>query len=296
MQYSVGCKYFSIWGFLVRLSRVFATTTVGLAVVLGLAACGSSGGGTAKTQPSPTTSNHGMSTQEMMCMDKHYAGHNPEKCGGAANGAAYTLAHPLKVDPDGLVDAASIDLSGVKGVTATQQQEATDLLATTIKDLPQWSDVEKAKADGFQSIGDGLTGEEHLLHWDWIDDNTVFDPTHPESLVYKVDRVNGDPDARSRDVHPAEAVHVGEPAPDQQPIGAVPLPRQPVLHRRDSYDGSAGAWLDRCPGQLPGRVDQVQPQHSGARLDSPERVWPIRRTVGCRRRSDRSGRHVLLRA
>jgi hypothetical protein len=175
----------------VRFSRVFSTTTVGLAVVLGLAACGSSGGGTAKTQPSPTTSNHGMSTQEMLCMDQHYAGHNPQKCGGAANGAAYTLTHPLKVDANGLVDPASINLSGVKGVTPTQQQEATDLLANTIKDLPQWSDIEKAKADGFQSIGDGLTGEEHLLHWDWIDDNTVFDPNHPESLVYKVDRATG---------------------------------------------------------------------------------------------------------
>ena len=176
-----------------RLSRVFSTTAVGLAVVVGLAACGSSGGGgaTPKTKSTQTTSNHGMSAQEMKCMDKHYAGHNPEKCGGAPNGAAYTLAHPLKVDANGLVDAASINLSGVKGVTAAQQKEATDLLANTIKLLPQWSDIEKAKADGFQSIGDGLTGEEHLLHWDWVNDDTIFDPNHPESLVYKVDRATG---------------------------------------------------------------------------------------------------------
>src|SRR5207244_1769433 len=137
------------------------------------------------TQPSQTTNGHGMSAQEMLCMDSHYASGHPTKCGGAANGAAYTLAHPLKVDANGLVDAASINLSGVKGVTPKQQKEATDLLANTIKVLPKWSDIETAKADGFQSIGDGLTGEEHLLHWDWIDDTTVFDPNHPESLVYK---------------------------------------------------------------------------------------------------------------
>ena len=25
------------------------------------------------------------------------------------------------------------------------------------------------------------------MHWDWIDDNDIFDPTHPESLLYKVE-------------------------------------------------------------------------------------------------------------
>ena len=125
----------------------------------------------------------------MKCMDKHYAGDNPEKCGGTDR--PYTLAHPLKVGADGLVDLASIDLSGVQGVSPAKEKEATDLLVSTIKTLPQWSDIEKAKADGFQSIGDGVTGEEHLLHWDWVEDNTIFDPNHPESLVYKVDRATG---------------------------------------------------------------------------------------------------------
>lgn len=55
----------------------------------------------------------------------------------------------------------------------------------TIIALPQWADYEKAKADGFVSIGDAGTGEEHLLHWDWIDDNVMLDPSHPEALVYK---------------------------------------------------------------------------------------------------------------
>lgn len=126
-------------------------------------------------------------------MSQHYQQDNPGKCKSApaSTGPAYTLANPLKVLPDGLVDTASVNLSGVKGVTPAQQKAATELLVSTIKTLPQWNDIEKAKADGFQSIGDGLTGEEHLLHWDWIDDATIFDPTHPESLVYKVDRATG---------------------------------------------------------------------------------------------------------
>ncbi len=126
-------------------------------------------------------------------MDAHYQLDNPGKCKGVkpSTGPAYTLANPLKTEPDGTVDPASVNLSGVKGVTPAQQKLATNLLVSTIKTLPQWDDINKAKADGFQSIGDGLTGEEHLLHWDWIDDNTIFDPTHPESLVYKVDRATG---------------------------------------------------------------------------------------------------------
>jgi hypothetical protein len=130
-----------------------------------------------------------MSRQDMLCMSKHYASHNPTKCGGSA--APYTLAKPLTYQADGIVDPNSVDLSGVAGVSPTQQKDAENLLVSTIKTLPQWNDIEKAKADGFQSIGDGLTGEEHLLHWDWIDDATVFDPAHPESLVYKVDRATG---------------------------------------------------------------------------------------------------------
>ena len=173
-----------------RVTRLFPTVALSVAVVVGLVACGSSGAGTATTKD-PKPASHGMSTQDMKCMDKQYASANHSKCGGAMGGKPYTLANPLKVGADGMVDPASVDLSGVQGVSLAQQKEATDLLVSTVKILPRWSDIEKAKADGFQSIGDGATGEEHLLHWDWINDNTVFDPNHPESLVYGVDRATG---------------------------------------------------------------------------------------------------------
>ncbi len=176
-----------------RVSRVFSSAATGIAIVVVLAACGSSGGGKASVKTEKPAADHGgMSAQEMKCMDKDYAEHNHGKCDGAAKESEpYKLANPLKVGADGLVDAASVDLSGVQGVSAQKEKEATDLLVRTIKILPKWSDIEKAKADGFQSIGDGGTGEEHLLHWDWVNDDTIFDPNYPESLVYKVDRATG---------------------------------------------------------------------------------------------------------
>jgi hypothetical protein len=95
-------------------------------------------------------------------------------------------AKPLEIGPDGLIVAAKVDLSGVPGVNAQEQARAEKLLKDTIKILPKWSDRAVAEADGFKSIGDGLTGEEHMLHWDWIEDDVILDPNYPESLVYKV--------------------------------------------------------------------------------------------------------------
>lgn len=93
---------------------------------------------------------------------------------------------PLAVGADGMVDPAKVDLSGVEGVTPEEQARAEDLLRRTILTLPKWADPARAVADGFQSIGDGVTGEEHLLHWDWIDDSVMLDPSQPEALVYRV--------------------------------------------------------------------------------------------------------------
>jgi len=80
--------------------------------------------------------------------------------------------------------AAPVDLSGTPGVTAEQQAFAEDLVTRTLADLPQWADPEVAEAAGFHSIGDGGTGHEHFVQWDWIDDDVALDPDHPESLVY----------------------------------------------------------------------------------------------------------------
>ena len=77
-----------------------------------------------------------------------------------------------------------IDLGGVDGVTPEQQAAAENLVAVNLVRLPQWADYRDAEAAGFQSIGDGLTGHEHYMQWDWINDDVALDPDHPESLVY----------------------------------------------------------------------------------------------------------------
>jgi hypothetical protein len=78
-----------------------------------------------------------------------------------------------------------IDLSGVPGVTPRQQAFAENLVATNVVRLPQWSDPAVAEAAGFRSIGDGGTGHEHYIQWDWIEDDVWLDPDAPESLVYE---------------------------------------------------------------------------------------------------------------
>jgi hypothetical protein len=115
---------------------------------------------------------------------------------GQAGGAGHAGAHPatdppngprpLPVLPNGLLDPDGIDLGGVPGVSAEQQARAEELLQRSILVLPRWSDPAAAEADGFHSIGDGFTGDEHFIRWDWIEDDVLLDPEHPESLVYRV--------------------------------------------------------------------------------------------------------------
>ena len=78
-----------------------------------------------------------------------------------------------------------IDLGGINGVTPQQQAYAENLVAATVRDLPQWADLDVVEAAGFRSIGDAATGHEHYVQWDWIDDDVVLDPDQPESLVFE---------------------------------------------------------------------------------------------------------------
>ena len=60
-----------------------------------------------------------------------------------------------------------------------QQAFAENLVATNVVRLPQWSDPAVAEAAGFHSIGDGATGHEHYIQWDWINDDVWLDPDAP---------------------------------------------------------------------------------------------------------------------
>jgi hypothetical protein len=91
-----------------------------------------------------------------------------------------TAADPKPYDP-----TQPIDLSGTPGVTPEQQAVAENLIAITLIRLPQWADYRTAEAAGFHSIGDGATGEEHFINWDWNNDKDWLNPDKPESLVFR---------------------------------------------------------------------------------------------------------------
>jgi hypothetical protein len=90
-------------------------------------------------------------------------------------------ATPKPYDP-----TLPIDLSGMSGVTPQQQAAAENLVAETVVRLPKlWNDYHAAEAAGFHSIGDSITGFEHFINWNWINDDVTLDPDRPESLVYQ---------------------------------------------------------------------------------------------------------------
>ncbi|MET0325398.1 MAG: hypothetical protein ABW219_09265 [Ilumatobacteraceae bacterium] len=93
-----------------------------------------------------------------------------------------TTAWPRPWDP-----AATIDFSGVAGVTPEQQDRAEALAASTIAELPTFADVSAVEALGFQSIGDAGTGFEHYINPAFVFDDHFLDPSYPETLVYQVD-------------------------------------------------------------------------------------------------------------
>jgi hypothetical protein len=122
--------------------------------------------------------------------DGHNHNHNHDHESGAASGAgapgelvsAAASDWPRPWDP-----AQPIDLSGVEGVTPEQELRATALIEQTLQELPAFADVETAFAAGYRSIGDSVTGFEHYIRYDLIDDGVWLDATEPETLVYRVD-------------------------------------------------------------------------------------------------------------
>ena len=105
----------------------------------------------------------------------------PATKGMGRTGTDHTAAVAVPYDPE-----LPIDLGGTKGVSPRQQAEAENIVANTLVGLPQWADTAVAEAAGFRSIGDGLTGTEHLVNQANMDDDIILDPNRPESLVYDV--------------------------------------------------------------------------------------------------------------
>ena len=90
-----------------------------------------------------------------------------------------TVCTPKPYDP-----TKAIDLSCSPGVTPAEQARAEQLIRDTLRDLPHWADPGTAFAEGYRSIGDGFTGDEHYVNWSYLSDGRILDTKHPESLMY----------------------------------------------------------------------------------------------------------------
>ena len=125
-----------------------------------------------------------------------------------------------------------------------QQAFAENLVAATVRDLPQWADLDVVEAAGFHSIGDGGTGHEHYIQWDWIDDDVWLDPDYPESLVFEPQ-----PDGSKKLVSAMFMLPSGHRARRRARLGrradAVARPRRSVLHRRPGRSPGGGAQAGR---------------------------------------------------
>jgi len=116
----------------------------------------------------------------------NHGGHSADDADGEIDHSQHTEAEHAEflVETKPYDPELPIDLGGVDGVTLRQQAYAENLVAATVRDLPQWADLDAVNAAGFQSIGDGATGHEHYIQCDWIDDDKILDPDYPESLVF----------------------------------------------------------------------------------------------------------------
>jgi hypothetical protein len=120
---------------------------------------------------------------------RHEGGHDDVVLAGAGDTILDDEhADPVSVPPKPYDPTKPIDLSGVEGVTPEQQARAENLIAITLLRLPKFADPAVAEAAGFRTIGDGFTGHEHYINWDYLDDGRFLDPDHPESLVYETFR------------------------------------------------------------------------------------------------------------
>ena len=185
-----------------------------------------------------------------------------------------------------------IDLGGVPGVTPEQQAAAENLVALNVVRLPQWADYKVAEAAGFHSIGDGLTGFEHYIKWDWINDDVTLDPDHPESLVY-----SPQPDGSKKLVSAMYFLPDTVALTDVPNIGGALM--QWHIHNNLCFTD------DPVAPQVRGVTDVERPVPTAAqasasgtddpRVDHPQQVRPVRRVGRHRRRADRRRHDAVVR-
>ncbi|CAN5569751.1 hypothetical protein BH18ACT1_BH18ACT1_06800 [soil metagenome] len=125
--------------------------------------------------------------------------------------------------------------------TPDQREAAAKLLTDTRDGLWQWVDDKKVYEAGFRTIRDGATGTEHLVNWNWINDDVVLDPNAPESLVYRVE-----PDG-TKTLEAAMFMAPGGPPDDAVPDVGGPI-TQWHIHNNLCY--SPAEMVDGAPQRL----------------------------------------------
>ena len=170
-------------------------------------------------------------------------------------------------------------------MTPQQQAAAENLVALNVVRLPQWADYKVAEAAGFHSIGDGLTGFEHYIKWDWINDDVTLDPDHPESLVY-----SPQPDGSKKLVSAMYFLPDTVALDDVPDIGGALM--QWHIHDNLCFTDDPVAPQVRgvtdAQRQVPGRrSSQVPAGADDPRVDHSQQVRPVRRARGGRCRTDR---------
>jgi hypothetical protein len=131
----------------------------------------------------------GLSVFGMIAAGSHSHAGGHDAADGHHGGASQTIVVEQAAGPAVVVPfdpSQPIDFSGAPDTTPEQQAFAENLVATTLNLLPMWEDPEYALAHGFESIGDGVTGTEHFVSTEFRTDDSYFDPTRPESLVWDV--------------------------------------------------------------------------------------------------------------
>jgi hypothetical protein len=167
----------------------------------------------------------------------HGSGDSAEAGAGHSEGEEAAAATALPAEP--YTGALPVDLGGVPGVTDEQRERAEALVTLTIQELPQFADPEDAYAAGYRSIGDAATGFEHMVRWDLIDDDVIYDPSQPESLVYAVDGAGG---------RTLEAAMFMLPSSEDIETAETPFGDLAQLHVHDNlcYAGREGEWRVRA--------------------------------------------------
>ena len=186
------------------------------------------------TAVTAATSTHGAASEESA------AGH--EHGGHEAAAVAPTPYDPTK----------PIDLGGVEGVTPEQQAAAENLIAITLSRLPQWSDPGR-RGGRLPSIGDGLTGYEHLVQWDWITTTTSSTPSARSRS--STGSTATAPARWRRRCTCCRRARRSTPCPAGRRAHAVAHPRQPVLHAGEAPSAGLTAWgrgvLRDSPSSIP---------------------------------------------